>query len=120
MHIIVKLPEPVKLREAEAKDNAKLTEFQEQMVQMAATLCGDPKKDIYPNKHVENMTVGEVVKYVNNSFKNFLDRCEKAKASGVDESQICVPSDDDPSKISKDKSKSFASKFFSCVACAKS
>ncbi|KAL7238348.1 hypothetical protein ACSBR2_004447 [Camellia fascicularis] len=116
----VKLPEPVKLREAEAKENAKLTEFQEEMVQMAATLCGDHKKDIYPDKLVENMTVGEAVKYVNNSFKKFLDECEKAKASGVDESQICVPNDDDPPKPTEDKSKSFASKFFSCVACAKS
>ncbi|XP_028098944.1 non-specific phospholipase C4-like isoform X2 [Camellia sinensis] len=116
----VKLPEPVKLREAEAKENAKLTEFQEEMVQMAATLCGDHKKDIYPDKLVENMTVDEAVKYVNNSFKKFLEECEKAKASGADESQICVPNDDDPPKPPEYKSKSFASKFFSCVACAKS
>ncbi|KAI8021212.1 Non-specific phospholipase C3 [Camellia lanceoleosa] len=108
------------LREAEAKENAKLIEFQEEMVQMAATLCGDHNKDIYPDKFVEKMTVGEVVKYVNNSFKKFLDECEKAKANVADESQICVLSDDDPPKPSKDKSKSFASKFFSCVACAKS
>ncbi|KAI8021216.1 Non-specific phospholipase C3 [Camellia lanceoleosa] len=107
-------------REAEAKENAKLTEFQEKMVQKAATLCGDRKEDIYPDKLVKKMTVGEAVNYVNNSFKKFLDKCEKAKASGADEFEICVPSDDDPPKPSKDKSKSFASKFFSYVACAKS
>ena len=112
----VTLPEPVKLREAEAKENAKLSEFQEELVQMAATLCGDCRKeDIYPHKLVENMTVGEAVDYVKDAFKRFLDECERAKESGADESTICVPLIDLPP--TRPNKKSMASKFFSCLVC---
>ncbi|CAK9158142.1 unnamed protein product [Ilex paraguariensis] len=112
------LPEPVKFREAEADGNSKLSEFQGEMIQMAATLCGDHRKDIYPDKLVENMTVSEAVEYLNNAFKKFTDECEKAKANGADESSICVPKDDEPDHVPPPaKSKSIASKFFSCLAC---
>ncbi|XP_058205788.1 non-specific phospholipase C4-like [Rhododendron vialii] len=114
----VTLPEPVKLREAEAKEDAKLTEFQQELVQMTATLCGDHKKDIYPHKLVENMTVGQAVEYVHNAFKEFLNECEKASKSGVDESHICVPGDLVPPEPAAEKlKKSFASLFFSCISC---
>ncbi|KAL6964877.1 Non-specific phospholipase C4, partial [Sarracenia purpurea var. burkii] len=109
----VTLPEPVKLRATEAKENAKLTEFQEELVQMAATLCGDHKKDIYPDKLVENMTVGQAVKYVNSAFKKFLDECEKEMDNGAGESSATPKVE----PAAQAKSKSFASKFFSCIAC---
>ncbi|XP_057495450.1 non-specific phospholipase C4-like [Actinidia eriantha] len=110
----VTLPQPLRLREAEPKENAKLSEFQEELVQMAATLCGDHKKDIYPHKLVENMTVDKAVEYVNTAFKKFLDGFERARESGTDESHdIPVPRD----RPAPAKSKSFASKFLSCIAC---
>ena len=110
------LSEPKKLRDSEPKENGKLSEFQEELVQMAATLCGDHRKDnFYPNKLVEKMTVGEAVEYVHKAFSIFLDECEKAKENGADESHICVPGDDLSHK--QGKSKFFASKFFSCLAC---
>lgn len=118
LHFSVTLPEPVKLREAEAKEDAKLTEFQQELVQMAATLCGDHKKDIYPHKLVENMTVGQADEYVHNAFKEFLNECEKASKSGVDESHICVPGDlVPPEPAAEESKKSFASLFFSCISC---
>lgn len=121
LHFSVTLPEPVKLREAEAKEDAKLTDFQQELVQMAATLCGDHKKDIYPDKLVENMTVAQAVEYVHNAFKKFLDECERARRSGADESHICVPGDPlTPGPAAEKSKKSFASLFFSCVACGKS
>ncbi|KAK2979377.1 hypothetical protein RJ640_025750 [Escallonia rubra] len=107
------LPEPVKLREAEAKDNEKLSEFQEELVQMAATLCGDHRKDTYPDKLVENMTVSDGVDYVKKAFKIFSDECERARQSGADESSICVPEDTPVAA----EFRSFASKFFSCLVC---
>ncbi|KAK3008837.1 hypothetical protein RJ639_015320 [Escallonia herrerae] len=107
------LPEPVKLREAKAKDNEKLSEFQEELVQMAATLCGDHRKDTYPDKLVEDMTISDGVDYVKKAFKIFSDECERARQSGADESSICVP-EDTPMAA---KFKSFASKFFSCLVC---
>ena len=114
IYVAVTLPQPLRLREAEAKENAKLSEFQEELVQMAATLCGDHNKDIYPHKLVENMTVDEAVGYVNTAFKKFLDECERARESGTDESHDIPIPRDQPVPA---KSKSFASKFLSCIAC---
>ncbi|KAJ4952836.1 hypothetical protein NE237_029668 [Protea cynaroides] len=68
----VTLPNPVKLREAEANENAKLNDFQQILVQMAAALNGDHRKDIYPDKLVENMTIGEAIKYCEDAFNKFL------------------------------------------------
>ncbi|XAR63332.1 Phospholipase C [Bertholletia excelsa] len=114
----VKLPEPVRLRETGAKEDAKLSEFQEELVQMAATLCGDHRKDIYPSKLVENMTVKEAVEYVEKAFKKFLEECEKAKAKGAPESQVCVPGEEDePEPSARARPRSFASKLLSCIAC---
>ncbi|OIW18856.1 hypothetical protein TanjilG_25299 [Lupinus angustifolius] len=109
----VKLPDPIKLREIGAQEEAKLTEFQEELVQMAATLNGDHRKSIYPNKLVENMTVPEAVKYVENAFKTFLDECDKAKQSGVDESEIvdCANASVPPG------SKNLFDKVLSCIIC---
>lgn len=117
----VTLPEPVRLREAEAKEDAKLTDFQKELVQMSAVLGGDHKKDIYPHKLVEDMTVTTAVDYVQDSFKKFLDECERLRQCGADEHTICsLPADlpeTDSSKKPPTKSPSFVSKFFSCIAC---
>ncbi|CAI9764919.1 unnamed protein product [Fraxinus pennsylvanica] len=110
------LPEPVKLREAEAEDEAKLSEFQEELVQMAAVLCGDHRKENFPHSLFENMTVAGAVEYVDNSFKKFLDECEKAKENGEQESTICIPIESTDSATPVE-SKSFVSKFFSCLVC---
>lgn len=112
------MSEPVKLREGEAKEDAKLTDFQQELVQMAATLCGDHKKDTYPHKLVDNMTVIDGVNYVKNAFTKFLNESEKARTRGVNETNIFVPQEDDNDvQAMPKKSKSFASKFFSCIAC---
>ncbi|KAL5549644.1 hypothetical protein UlMin_004875 [Ulmus minor] len=110
------LAEPIKLREAEAKEEAKLNDFQAELVQMAATLNGDHTKEIYPHKLVENLTVLEAVKYCQSAFNKFLDECEKAKQSGTEESEIviCLPT----SSPKRDQSsRSFAQKLFSCLVC---
>lgn len=81
---------------------------------MAATLNGDYKKDIYPHKLVEKMTVAEGAKYVEDAFKKFCDQCQKAEAEGVDGSQIVVS----PNPVTKKrKSNSFGRKMLSCLAC---
>lgn len=110
----VTLPEPVKVRDNEAKDTAKLSEFQEELVQMAAVLNGDHESEIYPHKLVENMTVAEAVKYVEGAFKEFCDECQKAKVRGLDESEIVVAGKQ--AERSK-QSKSFVHKMLSCFVC---
>ncbi|KAJ9680321.1 hypothetical protein PVL29_019592 [Vitis rotundifolia] len=111
----VTLPEPVKLRETEANDKAELSEFQQELVQMAAALKGDHRKDIYPHKLVQNMKVSDATKYVNNAFNQFLDECQKAKTSGTHDSSDIVLCPQTPPK--RASSRSFAQKLFSCLIC---
>ncbi|KAJ9179816.1 hypothetical protein P3X46_008136 [Hevea brasiliensis] len=109
----VTLPEPVRLREFNANEEANLSEFQEELVQMAAVLNGDHKNDIYPQRLVEGMTVSQAAKYVENAYKKFCEECEKARESGVDESEVIVL----PKLPTNTTSKSFIEKLFSCLIC---
>lgn len=109
----VTLSDAAKLREAGAKEDAKLNDFQEILVQMAATLNGDHKKDIYPDKLVENMTVGEAAKYVKDAHEAFCDHCHKAIDSGADEDEIVVLA----KRSTRETPKNFAQKLFSCIIC---
>ncbi|CAI9106419.1 OLC1v1005572C1 [Oldenlandia corymbosa var. corymbosa] len=112
------LPEPVRLRDTEAKEDAKLTDFQKELVQMTAVLGGDHKKDIYPHKLVGGRTVATAVDYANTSFEKFLDECERLKQNGADEFTICsLPLPVAEHSKKQPNSRSFISKFFSCVAC---
>lgn len=117
----VTLPEPPKLRDREAKEDGKLSEFQEELVQLAATLNGDCKKDVYPNKLVENMTVSDAAQYCHSAFDYFLKECEKAKHTGVDENQIvvCASTSLPTTTTAETRSspRSFVQKIFSCLVC---
>ncbi|KAF5202361.1 Non-specific phospholipase c3 [Thalictrum thalictroides] len=90
----VTLPDPEKMHEREADE--KLTEFQQELVQMVATLNGDCYKDIYPDKLVENMSVPEAIKYCEDGFQKFLTSSENAKKNGADESEIVVLTNNTP------------------------
>ncbi|XP_045790701.1 non-specific phospholipase C4-like [Trifolium pratense] len=109
-----KLPDPIKLREAAAKEQAKLSELQEELVLMAATLNGDHRKSIYPDKLIENMCVTDAVKYVEDAFNTFLNECEKAKQNGADGSEIV---DCAETCSTQPNSKSFFHKMLSCITC---
>lgn len=80
---------------------------------MAATLNGDHRKSIYPNKLIENMCVSDAVKYVEDAFKTFLNECEKAKQNGADGSEIV----DCANSCTQPNSKSFFHKLLFCVTC---
>ncbi|KAG2533786.1 hypothetical protein PVAP13_9NG013100 [Panicum virgatum] len=106
----VTLPEPVKLRRTAPVEHAPLSEFQEELVQLAAVLNGDHTKDSYPHKLVEGMTVAEAAKYCVDAFRAFLDECDRYNKCGEDGSHI--PTVKPPSSApapGKNKS-SFASK----------
>ncbi|TKY68765.1 Non-specific phospholipase C3 [Spatholobus suberectus] len=109
----VKLPDPVKLREVAAKEQAELSDFQEDLIYMAATLNGDHNKSIYPNKLTENLTVSEAVKYCGDAFETFLNECEKARQSRIDGSEIvhCARPHSAP------QSKKFLHRMLSCILC---
>ncbi|KAL8062231.1 hypothetical protein ABFX02_02G133900 [Erythranthe guttata] len=103
------LPEPVKMRETEAKEDARLSEFQEELVHMSAVLCGDHRDDTFPRKLVGKMKVSDGADYANKAFERFLDECRKSMRNGADGTTICIPP--------AEKYRSFASKLCSCIVC---
>ncbi|XP_030471414.1 non-specific phospholipase C3-like [Syzygium oleosum] len=109
----VTLSDAAKLRESGAKEDAKLNDFQQILVQMAATLNGDHKKDIYPDKLVENMTVGEAAKYVKDAHATFCDHCNEAIETGAEEDEVVVLG----KRSTRGTTKNFAQKLFSCIIC---
>jgi phospholipase C len=114
----VTLPEPLKLRSTEPVEHAPPSEFQEELVQLAAVLNGDYTKDAYPDKLVEGMTVAEAAKYCNDAFKAFLDECDRCKKCGED--GCFIPTVKPQPSPEKDKSSTFASKVLACLACGHS
>ncbi|KAH9618231.1 hypothetical protein KSS87_016175 [Heliosperma pusillum] len=119
----VTLQEPVRLRDFDAIEDKKLSEFQGEMVQLAACLRGDDHKDTYPLKLVEGMNVAQAAEYCNESFNIFLHECEKANNLGADQNDVVtvtakrIESSDDEQEIpTKDLvHKSFFQKLFSCL-----
>ncbi|TVU44195.1 hypothetical protein EJB05_03630, partial [Eragrostis curvula] len=109
------LPEPVKLRSTDAvEEHTPLSEFQEELVQLAAVLNGDHTKETYPHKLVQGMTVAEAAKYCNDAFKAFLDECDRCKKCGEDGCYIPTLK---PSLPDKKNKSGFASKVLACLAC---
>ncbi|CAA2957114.1 non-specific phospholipase C3-like [Olea europaea subsp. europaea] len=112
----VTLAEPVKMRDTEPNEEAQLTDFQEELVQMCAVLNGDHAKDIYPHKIVQDMKVVEAVNYIENAFQKFKDDCDHARKNGADESHIVIL-ENPPTKIRT--SKTIAKEIFSCLTCSR-
>ncbi|XP_043718686.1 non-specific phospholipase C2-like [Telopea speciosissima] len=84
----VELPTPVKLRKGEAKEDAKLSEFQKELIHLAAVLKGDHLLTTYPKKIGKQMTVKEGKQYVEDAVNRFFEAVHSAKRMGVDEEQI--------------------------------
>ncbi|XP_068659467.1 non-specific phospholipase C2 isoform X1 [Aristolochia californica] len=82
------LPTPVKVRQQEANEDAKLSEFQQELVQLAAVLNGDHLLTSYPEKIGKNMTVREGQAYMESSLSHFFEAGRSAQRMGVDEDQI--------------------------------
>ncbi|KAJ3678729.1 hypothetical protein LUZ60_002532 [Juncus effusus] len=110
------LPVAKKLRHIEAKENVEISDFQRELVQLAAVLKGDHVKNIYPDKLLEGMTVAQAVEYVTNSYKSFLDKCQHCKDEGMDGSHIPIVEPDEQQSEGSMK-KSAASRLFACFTC---
>lgn len=85
---IEKLPTPVKIRNGEANEEAKLTEFQQELLQLAAVLKGDHTLTSYPEKIGKEMNVREGKEYVVEAVKRFFEAGRFAQRMGVDGEQI--------------------------------
>ncbi|GAB4835285.1 Phosphatidylglycerol/phosphatidylinositol transfer protein [Ancistrocladus abbreviatus] len=84
----VKLPTPVKIRQGEPNEDAQLSEFQQELLQLAAVLKGDDSLTSYPEKIGKEMTVKEGRKYMRNAMKRFIEAGLAARTMGVDGEQV--------------------------------
>lgn len=82
------LPTPTKIRQGEANEDAQLSEFQQELMQLAAVLKGDDIFTSYPEKIGKKMTVMEGKEYMEAAVKRFINVGRYAKKMGVDAEQI--------------------------------
>lgn len=101
------------MREVEPNEEANLSEFQEELVQLCAVLRGDHAKDGFPHEIVKDMKVVEAVHYVDVAFQKFLDDCDDAEKNGADGSHIVCLAEHGKKRVPK----TFTQKLFSCLVC---
>lgn len=82
------LPTPTKLRKGEAKEDAKMSEFQQELIQLAAVLKGDNIFTSYPNTIGKDMTVIQGKNYMDEAVKRFFEAGVYAKKMGVSDENI--------------------------------
>ncbi|KAB2021346.1 hypothetical protein ES319_D07G132800v1 [Gossypium barbadense] len=82
------LPTPARIRRGEAIEEAKLSEFQQELVQLAAVLKGDHILTSYPERIGKDMSVKEGKEYMEDAVKRFFEAGHYAKKMGVDGEQI--------------------------------
>ena len=89
MGIAEELPEPVRLRSAEAEEHRGISEFQAELVQLGAALDGDPATEAYEtDKLIDRMTVAEAADYCERAFARFREECQRCHDCGMDDSYI--------------------------------
>ncbi|XP_017982742.1 PREDICTED: non-specific phospholipase C2 [Theobroma cacao] len=82
------LPTPARIRQGEANEEAKLSEFQQELLQLAAVLKGDHILTSYPDEIGKEMSVEQGKEYMEDAVKRFFDAGRSAKKMGVDGEQI--------------------------------
>ncbi|XP_061984994.1 non-specific phospholipase C2-like [Populus nigra] len=82
------LPIPTRIRKSEPNEDAKLTEFQQELLQLAAVLKGEDTLTSYLEKIGKEMTVKQGNDYMEDAVKRFLEAGLHATRMGVDEEQI--------------------------------
>ncbi|KAG1331821.1 non-specific phospholipase C2 [Cocos nucifera] len=84
----VQLPTPSKIRNGGANEDAKLSEFQQELMQLASVLNGDQLLASFEEKILKQMNVREGIAYMENAVKRFFEAGKTAKKMGVDEEKI--------------------------------
>ncbi|KAJ4785366.1 Non-specific phospholipase C4 [Rhynchospora pubera] len=108
------LPLATKLRERGAMEEAPISDFQTELVQLAAVLNGDHTKEIYPNKLVKGMTVVEAAQYASDAYAKFRGECDRCIQAGMDESHIPIL---EPKGPEDQPRRSQVWKLFACFGC---
>ncbi|XP_057820461.1 non-specific phospholipase C6 isoform X2 [Cryptomeria japonica] len=84
----VVLPEVKALRESPANETGKLSEFQKEMVQLAAVINGDHILKSYPDEIGKRMNVREANAYVEDAMSRFVEASMEAIKMGAPDSTI--------------------------------
>lgn len=84
----MQLPTPVKIRKGDANEDAKVSEFQQELLQLAAVLKGDNILTSFPEKIGKEMTVKQGKEYMEDALRRFFEAGLYAKKMGVDDEQI--------------------------------
>ncbi|CAL0311989.1 unnamed protein product [Lupinus luteus] len=82
------LPSPVKIRKTEADEEASLSEFQQELIQLGAVLKGDHVLTSYPHTIGNDMNVKQGKEYLEDSVKRFFEAGHFAKKMEVSEEHI--------------------------------
>lgn len=84
----VELPTPVKVRQGEANEDAKLSEFQQELLELAAVLKGENIFKRSLEKSLKEMNVKQGKEYMEDAIQRFLQAGLLAKKMRVDLEQI--------------------------------
>ena len=82
------LPDVAPLRRTEAKEDAKLSEFQSEVVHLAAVLNGDHLLSSFPDEISKKMNVKDAHTYVKGAVSRFIRASKEAIKLGAEESAI--------------------------------
>ncbi|KAI7985919.1 Non-specific phospholipase C6 [Camellia lanceoleosa] len=82
------LPDVAPLRRTEADENRGLSEFQSEVVQLAAVLNGDHFLSSFPDEMSKKMNVKEAHEYVRGAVSRFIRASKEAIKLGADQSAI--------------------------------
>ncbi|KAK7304903.1 hypothetical protein VNO77_42797 [Canavalia gladiata] len=82
------LPTPVQIRKGGPNEDAKLSEFQQELIQLAAVLKGHNVFTSFPNTIGKNMTVKQGKDYMDDAVKRFFEAGRYARKMGVSEESI--------------------------------
>lgn len=82
------LPTPAKVRQREADEDGKLSEFQRELVQLAAVLKGEDILTTYPESIGKDMSVKQGKEYMEGAVKRFFEAGRTAKRMGADDELI--------------------------------
>ncbi|KAF8390663.1 hypothetical protein HHK36_025190 [Tetracentron sinense] len=82
------LPDATPLRTTEAKEDGRLSEFQSEVVHLAAVLNGDHYLSSFPEEMSKKMSVKEAHEYVKGAVSRFISASKEAIKLGAQESAI--------------------------------
>ncbi|KAF7025528.1 hypothetical protein CFC21_037700 [Triticum aestivum] len=87
---VEQLPMPKRIRQMEANEEAKLSSFQQEIVQLAAVLNGHHRLSSLQERIKERMNVREGTSYMRSAMRRFFEASMSAKKMGVTDSEHII------------------------------